>query len=174
MPKPGNRLFLNLCRAFGIVGEGDVLGFPLGQTISPILNVNEYDPPPLYGATIASPIVAGQFSFVEIEANPYLRLVCLATGAVNFSTRNELTPGGTPIVVSPVTVPFRSHRYLPQARIQFGSGALDAGAPSVGLLFGFPPNNPLPVIRQVLRIQANTVATALPASLFWDEPATPQ
>lgn len=71
MPKKGQRTFFNLLRVFGIVGEeGRRLSFALGNDISPVVNADDYDPPPGYASwqNDIGPEV-GEFTFWSLDVS---------------------------------------------------------------------------------------------------------
>jgi hypothetical protein len=148
VPKTGQRVFLNLLRAFGVLGAagGDELRFPLSGAVSPVVDADDYDPAPLHGFGLSSPLVVGEFSWIELEARPWASVVCLLPlVSLNLRRLSAFTAGGTP--VPPATAfHFSSTGEPPNMRVQTGSDVVGLGGISLQAFPGivsFPPVVPL-------------------------------
>lgn len=169
MPKTGNRVVLNLLRAFGVVGAGDDLRVPLAGAVSPIVDVEDFDPSPMYGSNVLSPLVAGQFSWVEVQARPFARLIAYSPAifTVTVSRIAAFTPGGVE-VAGDLAFPFRSDGSLPRARVQVGAAAVSQVGFPLGTTMPFPPVKPVHW-DGVIHIESSLVAAAFPFAFIMQE-----
>jgi hypothetical protein len=168
VPKTGSRRFENLLRAFGVVGAGagDELRFPLTGAVSPIIRADDYDPAPIFGISVSSPLVAGQFGWVEVRANPWARIVAFTGPAtVEVTRRSSFTAGGTP-----VAAPYRfsSTGELGRATVQTGSTVAPTGGVFLGATTVWPVSTPIHW-EGVLHFEGILAALALPFNLFFQE-----
>lgn len=143
MPGKSYRTFQQLLRAFGLTGAGEDLRFELSRLVLPVVDADDYDPPPVYGYSILVPAVAGEFAYVEIKALTFLRIISLTTrfNEVVLRTRGDFTGGGVPFVTA--KPPFSSDGSRPDIEIQTGSSVVQQTPAYNPPTNNFPPIVPL-------------------------------
>jgi hypothetical protein len=173
MPKTGDRRFQNLLKAFGVVGAADDLRLPLAGAVAPVVNVDEYDPAGQFGIAVLSPAVVGSFSFLEVRAKPWARLMSFNNGIFTYTLRRKsaFTAGGTPVVIDTASVPFSSYGTLPKFDMQIGSAVVALNGCQVDSSGDFPPILPL-AFDGVLRMETTVTNSAIVGFMWFQEQRT--
>lgn len=174
MPKASSRRFLNLLGAFGVKGGGDDLRFPLSGSVAPVLDVDRYDPPPLYGLAQFTAGVAGQNAFLEIKPRSHMRIVaCASDFDATFPgfvvlTRQDFSAGAVSI---PAQILYSSDGTVPPIEVRNGNNAVvQLGASLSAQLL--PSRVALRLeAGRVIRFQGLTLASGLKVTCWFEMPA---